>query len=80
MNVFIRQTGSSLIGRLFSLFSISQRAAAAASVMPESEQNGMMGKLDEGLDDFFSKKVTRLSSRWESKAEPVAGGNITSCQ
>lgn len=73
MKVLIRQTGSSLIGRLSSLLSLSQRAAAAASVVPESEQNGMMGKLDEGLDDFFSKKVIRLSFRWESKTGPVAG-------
>lgn len=73
MKVLIRQTGSSLIGRLSSLLSLSQRAAAAASVVPESEQNGMMGKLDEGLDDFFSKKVIRLSFRWESKAGPVEG-------
>ncbi|XP_028254971.1 F-actin-uncapping protein LRRC16A [Parambassis ranga] len=27
----------------------------------EGEQNSIMGKLDEGLDDFFSKKVVRLS-------------------
>ncbi|XP_037549192.1 F-actin-uncapping protein LRRC16A [Nematolebias whitei] len=26
-----------------------------------SEQNGMMGTLDEGLDDFFTKKVIKLS-------------------
>uniref|UniRef100_A0A8C9XUZ1 Capping protein regulator and myosin 1 linker 1 n=1 Tax=Sander lucioperca TaxID=283035 RepID=A0A8C9XUZ1_SANLU len=27
----------------------------------EAEQNSIMGKLDEGLDDFFSKKVIKLS-------------------
>lgn len=48
-------------------------------MVPEAEQNGMMGKLDEGLDDFFSKKVIRLSFRWESKAGPEAGSNVTSC-
>ncbi|XP_024154124.1 F-actin-uncapping protein LRRC16A [Oryzias melastigma] len=37
----------------------------------EAEQNGMMGKLDEGLDDFFSKKVIRLSVRMPSiKSSP----------
>lgn len=35
------------------------------SIAPqEAEQNSMMGKLDEGLDDFYSKKVVRLSFRW----------------
>lgn len=84
MKVLIRQTGRSLIGRLFSLLPlllwVCQRAAAAASVVPEAEPNGMMGKLDEGLDDFFSKKVIRRSFRWENQAEPVAGSNVTSCR
>ncbi|KAJ8395281.1 hypothetical protein AAFF_G00034830 [Aldrovandia affinis] len=26
----------------------------------ESEQNGLIGRLDEGMDDFFSKKVTKM--------------------
>lgn len=60
---------------LLSLLLVSQRAAAAA--VPGLEQSGMMGKLDEGLDDFFSKKVIRLSFRWASKAGPVAGSNVT---
>lgn len=29
----------------------------------EAEQNSIMGKLDEGLDDFFCKKVVKLSFR-----------------
>lgn len=56
---------------------VSQRAAAAASVVPESEQSSMMGKLDEGFDDFFCKKVIRLSFRWEDTPGPVAGSNVT---
>uniref|UniRef100_A0A3P9M9Y0 CARMIL C-terminal domain-containing protein n=1 Tax=Oryzias latipes TaxID=8090 RepID=A0A3P9M9Y0_ORYLA len=42
------------------------------SIAPqEAEQNSMMGKLDEGLDDFYSKKVVRLSFRLPSvKASP----------
>lgn len=39
----------------------SQREAASSSAPQEPEQNSIMGKLDEGLDDFFSKKVTRLN-------------------
>uniref|UniRef100_A0A8C9XVN3 Capping protein regulator and myosin 1 linker 1 n=1 Tax=Sander lucioperca TaxID=283035 RepID=A0A8C9XVN3_SANLU len=31
------------------------------SALHEAEQNSIMGKLDEGLDDFFSKKVIKLS-------------------
>lgn len=40
-----------------------QRQAAGGSAPPESEQNSMMGKLDEGLEEFFSKKVIKLSFR-----------------
>lgn len=40
-----------------------QREAAGSSAPQEGEQNGTMGKLDEGLDDFFSKKVIKLSFR-----------------
>uniref|UniRef100_A0A4W6BL32 Capping protein regulator and myosin 1 linker 1 n=1 Tax=Lates calcarifer TaxID=8187 RepID=A0A4W6BL32_LATCA len=32
----------------------------------EAEQNSTMGKLDEGLDDFFSKKVIKLSFKLPS--------------
>uniref|UniRef100_A0A3B4ZFV6 Leucine-rich repeat-containing protein 16A-like n=1 Tax=Stegastes partitus TaxID=144197 RepID=A0A3B4ZFV6_9TELE len=32
----------------------------------ETEQNSVMGKLDEGLDDFFSKKVIKLSFKLPS--------------
>ncbi|XP_072226044.1 F-actin-uncapping protein LRRC16A [Leuresthes tenuis] len=40
---------------------------ATGSLMPqEAEQDNMMAKLDEGLDDFFSKKVIKLSFRLPS--------------
>nr|XP_032827155.1 F-actin-uncapping protein LRRC16A isoform X1 [Petromyzon marinus] len=29
----------------------------------EGEQNGIMGRVDEGVDEFFSKKVSRVSSK-----------------
>ncbi|RVE67058.1 hypothetical protein OJAV_G00113540 [Oryzias javanicus] len=42
-----------------------------STALQEAEQNSMMGKLDEGLDDFFSKKVIRLSFRMPSiKSSP----------
>uniref|UniRef100_A0A671TH92 F-actin-uncapping protein LRRC16A-like n=1 Tax=Sparus aurata TaxID=8175 RepID=A0A671TH92_SPAAU len=36
------------------------RAASRSSAPQEAEQNSIMGKLDEGLEDFFSKKVIKL--------------------
>ncbi|CAB1420744.1 unnamed protein product, partial [Pleuronectes platessa] len=42
------------------------RQAAGGSAPQDGEQNGIMGKLDEGLDDFFSKKVIRLSFKLPS--------------
>lgn len=52
---------SSLNASPFPFFvSLRQREADALSGL-EGEQNSIMGKLDEGLDDFFSKKVVRLS-------------------
>lgn len=39
----------------------------------------MMGKLDEGLDDFFGKKVIRLSFRWESTPGAGTGSDVTVC-
>lgn len=40
-----------------------QRETTRSSAAQEPEQNSIMGKLDEGLDDFFSKKVIKLSFR-----------------
>ncbi|KAM7373678.1 hypothetical protein PAMP_008513 [Pampus punctatissimus] len=37
------------------------REATGGSAPQEAEQNSNMGKLDEGLEDFFSKKVIKLS-------------------
>ncbi|KAG7215523.1 hypothetical protein INR49_014690 [Caranx melampygus] len=42
------------------------REAASSSAPAEPEQNSIMGKLDEGLDDFFSKKVTKLNFKLPS--------------
>uniref|UniRef100_A0A3Q3N2X2 F-actin-uncapping protein LRRC16A-like n=1 Tax=Mastacembelus armatus TaxID=205130 RepID=A0A3Q3N2X2_9TELE len=38
-------------------------------VPQEAEQNSIMGKLDEGLDDFFSKKVIKLSFNTQESAD-----------
>lgn len=36
----------------------------AASVVPhDGEQNGLMGRVDEGVDEFFTKKVTKMDSK-----------------
>ncbi|XP_017200445.2 F-actin-uncapping protein LRRC16A isoform X3 [Oryctolagus cuniculus] len=42
----------------------SQAAVCAASVIPQDgEQNGLMGRVDEGVDEFFTKKVTKMDSK-----------------
>lgn len=46
------------------------RQATGSSTHHDAEQNNTMGKLDEGLDDFFSKKVVRLSFRLPSIKSP----------
>lgn len=38
-----------------------QRESSRRFVTHEAEQNSIMGKLDEGLEDFFYKKVIKLS-------------------
>ncbi|KAM6974904.1 F-actin-uncapping protein LRRC16A isoform 2-T2 [Tautogolabrus adspersus] len=43
-----------------------RKAATGSSALHEAEQNSIMGKLDEGFDDFFSKKVTKLSLKLSS--------------
>ncbi|XP_012890641.1 PREDICTED: leucine-rich repeat-containing protein 16A [Dipodomys ordii] len=35
-------------------------------VSQDGEQNGLMGRVDEGVDEFFTKKVTKLDSRRSS--------------
>ncbi|XP_075305936.1 F-actin-uncapping protein LRRC16A isoform X2 [Odontesthes bonariensis] len=42
------------------------REATDSSMPQEAEQDNMMAKLDEGLDDFFSKKVIKLSFKLPS--------------
>lgn len=37
-----------------------QRQSSRRSATQEAEQNSFMARLDEGLDDFFNKKVIRL--------------------
>ncbi|XP_038135703.1 F-actin-uncapping protein LRRC16A isoform X1 [Cyprinodon tularosa] len=42
------------------------RQTTRSPVPPDAEQNSSIGKLDEGLDDFFTKKVVKLSFRLPS--------------
>lgn len=35
----------------------------SAGVPPEGDQNGLMGRVDEGVDEFFTKKVTKMDSK-----------------
>ncbi|KAM8767365.1 F-actin-uncapping protein LRRC16A isoform 1-T1 [Acanthopagrus schlegelii] len=46
------------------------RAASRGPAPQEAEQNSIMGKLDEGLEDFFSKKVIKLSFKLPSVRGP----------
>uniref|UniRef100_A0A673TM80 Capping protein regulator and myosin 1 linker 1 n=1 Tax=Suricata suricatta TaxID=37032 RepID=A0A673TM80_SURSU len=42
----------------------TQAAVCAASTVPQDgEQNGLMGRVDEGVDEFFTKKVTKMDSK-----------------
>uniref|UniRef100_A0A8D1EBU6 CARMIL C-terminal domain-containing protein n=1 Tax=Sus scrofa TaxID=9823 RepID=A0A8D1EBU6_PIG len=37
-------------------------------VSQDGEQNGLMGRVDEGVDEFFTKKVTKMDSkRWSAR-------------
>ncbi|XP_073319009.1 F-actin-uncapping protein LRRC16A isoform X2 [Pagrus major] len=46
------------------------RQATCSSAPQEAEHNSIMGKLDEGLEDFFSKKVIKLSFKLPSVRGP----------
>ncbi|XP_070777405.1 F-actin-uncapping protein LRRC16A [Enoplosus armatus] len=46
------------------------REATASSAPEGAEQNSIMGKLDEGLEDFFSKKVIKLNFKLPSVRGP----------
>nr|XP_060470550.1 F-actin-uncapping protein LRRC16A [Panthera onca] len=42
----------------------TQAAVCASSIVSQDgEQNGLMGRVDEGVDEFFTKKVTKLDSK-----------------
>ncbi|XP_009996594.1 PREDICTED: leucine-rich repeat-containing protein 16A [Chaetura pelagica] len=56
------------------------QAAVSAGVHPEGDQNGLMGRVDEGVDEFFTKKVTKMDSKRPSakssdSSEPSEGGD-----
>ncbi|XP_038627078.1 F-actin-uncapping protein LRRC16A isoform X1 [Tachyglossus aculeatus] len=58
----------------------SQAAVCAAASAPQDgDQNGLMGRVDEGVDEFFTKKVTKMDSKRSSKGpeshEPGEGGD-----
>ena len=40
------------------LFLLSQQISPAPP--QEGEQNGLMGRVDEGVDEFFSRKVSKM--------------------
>ncbi|XP_042664745.1 F-actin-uncapping protein LRRC16A isoform X2 [Centrocercus urophasianus] len=56
------------------------QAAVSAGVPPDGEQNGLMGRVDEGVDEFFTKKVTKMDSKRPStksseSSEPSEAGD-----
>ncbi|XP_055560600.1 F-actin-uncapping protein LRRC16A isoform X3 [Falco biarmicus] len=56
------------------------QAAVSAGVPPEGDQNGLMGRVDEGVDEFFTKKVTKMDSKRPStkssdSCEPSEAGD-----
>ncbi|XP_008570092.1 PREDICTED: leucine-rich repeat-containing protein 16A [Galeopterus variegatus] len=45
----------------------TQAAVCAANIVSQDgEQNGLMGRVDEGVDEFFTKKVTKMDSKKSS--------------
>uniref|UniRef100_A0A8D0L6I1 Capping protein regulator and myosin 1 linker 1 n=1 Tax=Sphenodon punctatus TaxID=8508 RepID=A0A8D0L6I1_SPHPU len=42
------------------------QAAVNATTHQEGDQNGLMGRVDEGVDEFFTKKVTKMDSKRSS--------------
>ncbi|XP_032948695.1 F-actin-uncapping protein LRRC16A isoform X3 [Rhinolophus ferrumequinum] len=45
----------------------TQAAVCAANIVSQDgEQNGLMGRVDEGVDEFFTKKVTKMDSKRSS--------------
>ena len=45
------------------LFIYGLKATASSIPAKEAEQNGAVVKVDEGMEDFFTKKVTKISFR-----------------
>ncbi|XP_025030939.1 F-actin-uncapping protein LRRC16A isoform X2 [Python bivittatus] len=39
------------------------QSAVSPANLQEGEQNGLMGRVDEGVDEFFTKKVTKMDSK-----------------
>uniref|UniRef100_A0A4W3J8H9 Capping protein regulator and myosin 1 linker 1 n=1 Tax=Callorhinchus milii TaxID=7868 RepID=A0A4W3J8H9_CALMI len=39
------------------------KIALSAATSQDGEQNGLMGRVDEGVDEFFTKKITRMESK-----------------
>ncbi|XP_010216284.1 PREDICTED: leucine-rich repeat-containing protein 16A, partial [Tinamus guttatus] len=55
------------------------QAAVSAGMSQDGEQNGLMGRVDEGVDEFFTKKVTKMDSKRPStkssdSSEPSEAG------
>ncbi|XP_042317378.1 F-actin-uncapping protein LRRC16A isoform X2 [Sceloporus undulatus] len=50
------------------------QAAVNSATPHDGEQNGLMGRVDEGVDEFFTKKVTKLDSK-KSSAKGSDGGD-----
>nr|XP_034366761.1 F-actin-uncapping protein LRRC16A isoform X8 [Arvicanthis niloticus] len=45
----------------------TQAAICTISIIPnDGEQNGLMGRVDEGVDEFFTKKVTKMDCKRSS--------------
>ncbi|XP_030103253.1 F-actin-uncapping protein LRRC16A isoform X13 [Mus musculus] len=45
----------------------TQAAVCTISILPQDgEQNGLMGRVDEGVDEFFTKKVTKMDCKRSS--------------
>lgn len=42
----------------------------------DGEQNGLMGRVDEGVDEFFSKKVTKMESKRSQDGEKKKKGGF----
>nr|XP_024425756.2 F-actin-uncapping protein LRRC16A [Desmodus rotundus] len=49
---------------------IQLAVSAATTSAQDGEQNGLMGRVDEGVDEFFTKKVTKMDARRSSARGP----------